>query len=270
MTTLAKLATLIEDDRQRRVARHEARAGEQRPCFGCGKPFVYSGPRGDDSGRFCSNRCLVEHDFPGAYTFDPFTVMRWNVVAGGDPGYLVATPMTAVAGGWRVACRGCGKPFTSKGGVYCSKDCRRITAERAASMATMAEVGMEPLARRMCECPGCSQPIPKWRKGRKVSKATRFCSDKCSARNARIARMAPDSPPGKNAPETAKKCPVLLTPKPEIEDGSISAAIPPLRCEVQHERAHPHRPVRLQLRGRGRAGIERERERPRLPALDCD
>jgi hypothetical protein len=32
--------------------------------------------------------------------FDPFKATRWRVVAGGDPGYLVATSMTRLSGGF--------------------------------------------------------------------------------------------------------------------------------------------------------------------------
>jgi len=37
----------------------------------------------------------------------------------------------------------------------------------------MAEVGIQPIAKRKCEC--CDAAIPKWRNGRRVSRATRFC-----------------------------------------------------------------------------------------------
>jgi hypothetical protein len=39
----------------------------------------------------------------------------------------------------------------------------------------MAEVGMEPKAKRKCSVPDCDNPIPKWRNGRRVSKRARFC-----------------------------------------------------------------------------------------------
>jgi hypothetical protein len=53
----------------------------------------------------------------------------------------------------------------------------------------MAEVGIEVAPKKQCAAPGCSATIPKWRNGRKVSKAARFCSPKCAAR-ARTAKTA--------------------------------------------------------------------------------
>lgn len=48
----------------------------------------------------------------------------------------------------------------------------------------MAEAGIEPAAKRRCAV--CAAVIPAWRKGRKVSSATRFCSPKCSRRAKRL------------------------------------------------------------------------------------
>jgi hypothetical protein len=184
-------------------------------CFGCGKSFVYRRTRGDSNARFCSDECQIEYDVPGAFTFDPFKVTRWRVIAGGDPGYLVATPMRRVSahkcedgeyrGGFRIDCRGCGKPFESLGWAYCSNDCKRASQDRRANVADMAEVGIEPPTKRKCE--ECGGNIPCWRKGRQVSKATRFCGDKCASRARQKARTLPDSPDGVLSPETAKKCP---------------------------------------------------------------
>ena len=43
---------------------------------------------------------------PGAFSLNSFKVTEWKVVAGGDPGYLVATPMARISGGgWCAACR---------------------------------------------------------------------------------------------------------------------------------------------------------------------
>src|SRR5262245_29659558 len=57
----------------------------------------------------------------------------------------------------------------------CSSECERRFCERAENMALMAEVGMEPKAKRKCSAPDCDNPIPKWRNGRRVSKRARFC-----------------------------------------------------------------------------------------------
>jgi hypothetical protein len=144
------------------------------PCFQCGKPFVYRGPRGDNSGRFCSDACCIEYDVPGAFTFDPFKVTRWRVIAGGDPGYLVATPMTRVSGrkrddgeirgGFRVGCRCCGKQFESLGLAYCPACMKLPTRER-----------MRP--GRPCAAPGCSGFVPIRRPGGKRVRAdAKYCA----------------------------------------------------------------------------------------------
>jgi hypothetical protein len=90
----AALADAILRDRDQRRDAAELRPDME--CFGCGKLFVYRRTRGDSNARFCSDECQIEYDVPGAFTFDPFKVTRWRVIAGGDPGYLVATPMRRV------------------------------------------------------------------------------------------------------------------------------------------------------------------------------
>jgi hypothetical protein len=224
MKAAALADAILRDRGQRRDA------AEPRPdmeCFGCGKQFVYRGPRGDDSGRFCSDVCRIEYDIPRAFTFDAFKVTRWRVVAGGDPGYLVAIPMTRMSarkcadgeyrGGFRLNCRGCGKPFEGLGWAYCSNDCKRTCRDHKANDADMAEAEMERPTKRKCQ--ECGGNIPRWRKGRLVSKVTKFCSDKCAARARRKAKTSRDSPDGVLSPETAKKCrkngprkPVLIGP----------------------------------------------------------
>jgi hypothetical protein len=47
------------------------------------------------------------------------------------------------------------------------------------TIVTLHEVGMEVAPKRKCQ--SCGVNIPNWRKGRRVSKATRFCSDRCAA-----------------------------------------------------------------------------------------
>jgi hypothetical protein len=69
----------------------------------------------------------------------------------------------------------------------------------------MAEVGIEPPTKRKCQ--ECGGSIPRWRKGRQVSKATRFCSPKCQRRAAKNARKAPDGLRGVLNAQIAKKCP---------------------------------------------------------------
>jgi hypothetical protein len=212
MTTAATIERAILRDREQRPARTIPEANAS--CFHCGKPFAYRGPRGDNSGRFCSHQCRIEYDIPGAFSFDPFKVTRRRVIAGSDPGYLVATPMTPVKhkdqpGGWRVACRGCGKPFESRGWVYCSRDCKRLSAERTANRAAILEADMELPAKRPCPAPGCRHAIPVWREGRRVSSRTRFCSDLCRSRASRSNKMLVEGdcrPTGVLSRKTSKKC----------------------------------------------------------------
>jgi hypothetical protein len=116
----------------------------------------------------------------------------WRVVAPADrdPGYLPTTPMRMGRVGCFIACRSCGIKFESKGWGYCPT-CMEMPAEercaREQNKADLAEIGIKPPTRRMCEA-GCGQHIPRWRNGRLVSSATRFCSDKCAARARRRAK----------------------------------------------------------------------------------
>jgi len=61
------------------------------------------------------------------------------------------------------------------GCVCCSTECERRLCEHDENIALMAEVGMEPKAKPKCSVPGCDNPIPKWRNGRRVSQRARFC-----------------------------------------------------------------------------------------------
>ena len=184
----AALAERLLEDRAR--TSNPEQAGDT-PCFHCSKMFVYRGPNGDNSGRFCSDRCRAEYDHPGSFSFDPFKVNRWRPAAGGDPRYLVATPMTRVSGGgWRSACRGCGKMFESMGWAYCKPGCRRASSERAEAVAVMAEIGMDAPVKRQCQSPGCTNTIPEWRNGRAVSTVARYCTPACGQRARKAAKAA--------------------------------------------------------------------------------
>jgi hypothetical protein len=98
-------------------------------------------------------------------------------------------------------CAGCHKEFESLGLRCCSTQCERRHREQRDKLAVMAEVGVQPSAKRGCEAPGCEATIPKWRKGRKVSSATRYCSPKC----ARKAKRLSGSLDGILVAETIKK-----------------------------------------------------------------
>jgi hypothetical protein len=185
------IARAILEDREQRKLPPPSASGKLIPCFQCAKAFAYPGPHGDDSGRFCSGACRIEYDCPGASSFDSFKITCWRKVAGGDPGYLVATPMQrvpgrkhkdrpAICGGWRAPCRGCCKPFESFGWAYCSQDCKHASRQREVNEVDMAAAGIERPTKR--KCLECGDSIPRWRNGRAVSKAIKYCSDKCAAR----------------------------------------------------------------------------------------
>ena len=181
MSRVERLAEAILKDRQERK-QSEVRTADA-TCFGCGKPYVYRGPRGDNSGRFCSDECRIEYDTPGAFTFDPFKHTKWRVLAGGESGCLVTTPMTRVSaceredgisrGGWRIDCAGYGKRFESFGLRDCKPECRRVGQERLEARALMAEAGMSIDKRQPCQ--RCGKPIPRWRNGRAVRKDAKTC-----------------------------------------------------------------------------------------------
>jgi hypothetical protein len=82
--------------------------------------------------------------------FDPFAVTRWRVVAGGDPGYLVRTPMRRGPVGWFVACRACAREFESKGWAYCP-DCMALPAEERRDQPKKAGP--------QCQGPGCGKRL---------------------------------------------------------------------------------------------------------------
>ena len=146
-------------------------------CFLCGRSYGYGGPRGDASGRFCSDRCREGYDAGRQATedLDPFKITKWRVIAGGNPGYLPSAPMRMGKSG-HIACAGCQREFESKGLRCCSTECERADRERQEKVALMAEVGMEVAAKRLCQHPGCGAAIPKWRNGRRVSERARFCN----------------------------------------------------------------------------------------------
>jgi hypothetical protein len=69
----------------------------------------------------------------------------------------------------------------------------------------MVQAGIEPPAKHACvECGG---PIPRWRNGRLVSSATRFCSSRCKQNHWKKSQTTPHVPAPVLRRETAKKCP---------------------------------------------------------------
>jgi hypothetical protein len=164
---IATLAAALKADLLRQPTSTPSSSVE---CFLCGRSYTYRVPSGDDSGRFCSQKHRKDYDtgYRRPEPVDPFKPTGWLVVAGSNPGYLPSTPMRRGS----VVCQ-C--EFESQGLRCCSMECERRLQERAENMALMAEVGMEPKAKRKCSVPGCDNPIPKWRNGRRVSQRARFC-----------------------------------------------------------------------------------------------
>jgi len=160
-----RLAKALLADRNRPVtARTDI--GE---CFVCERGMVYRGTR------FCSARCRDWYD-AGNPAHQEITY-RWRD----------GRPMKMGTRGFLINCAHCSQEFDSKGLRCCSRDCEQSYRERQDNLAVMAEVGIELTAKR--ECHTCGARIPKWRKGRRVSSKTRFCSPKCSQKT----RRAPDT-----------------------------------------------------------------------------
>jgi len=166
---LKKLAAALLADREREPSRHNIV-----PCFVCGHTFVYGGRRSDVSGRFCSLRCQDWYDAGNKLIADEM-IYRWRD----------GRPMPKTSDAFRTNCAHCRKEFESLGLRCCSSECEHAYCEREHNLAVMAEAGIEPSAKRLCEI--CSAVIPKWRNGRRVSKSVRFCSEKCNKRARRAA-----------------------------------------------------------------------------------
>lgn len=142
------------------------------PCFTCGRSCVQT------EGRFCSDRCRNSFD-AGARPYEPPPTSREimerfpvsdKILGQGNRGAVIKCP-------------GCKRRFESLGLRYCSKDCRDRAEQRANLREDMGPLALEHVdRRRMCEAEGCANRIPLFRKGRAVSKATRYCSSACAQR----------------------------------------------------------------------------------------
>src|SRR5262249_21852332 len=84
--------------------------------------------------------------------FDPFAITRWRVIAGGDPGYLVKTPMRRGPVGWFIPCRACAVEFESQGRSYCPTY-MALPAEERRDHEPVKRVG------RPCARPGCGERL---------------------------------------------------------------------------------------------------------------
>jgi hypothetical protein len=216
----ATLAAILARDLLRSEPTRTSDAAE---CFACGRSFMPRPSTGDDNThRFCSTRCREAFDdgFP-PYNPDQFRELARTFdtsnlrVVAGPTGVTSCDPLQGSnqvsrgikrhgSTGWVIECFGCGKEFESTGLRCCSPGCERRHRERSENAEVMARVGMERPVKRKCEAAGCGRDIPTWRNGRRVSKATKFCSDKCS-RTSKKANQVSDSPDGVFDTQTAKK-----------------------------------------------------------------
>jgi hypothetical protein len=160
------------------------RIGKPTRCFVCHAGFIYQGPQGDSSGRFCGPRCRIAYD--GGLRYRPAS-SRYTDSNGGNPEVIAAAlgkPMQATHSGFVIKCLGCGKDFYSKGLAFCSLECGRKAKDRQQAEAVAAEIGHEVRKGRLCEC--CGGKIPRYTKsGRATQKGVRFCSPKCQQRSKR-------------------------------------------------------------------------------------
>jgi hypothetical protein len=197
-------------DRQQRLtealladrSRVDTDRGDVVACRVCGNTFRYKRRRGELNGNFCSVRCQDWYDAGNPAPSNPVNYavpLRDYVVIAGPASLEIGSSyyggtfgdqedagMKPTTTGFRIQCAHCAQQFESLGLRCCSLECERGYCERQQNLAVMAEVGIEPGPKRQCANPGCGARIPTWRKGRKVSSLTRFCSPKC-ARKARTA-----------------------------------------------------------------------------------
>jgi hypothetical protein len=183
---VASLAAAIQRD----LLRTERPKTSARECHTCGRPFMPRPSDGDDNTwAFCSARCREYYD-AGWPAYDPHYASkrnpRWYSLPMGRHGFLIE-------------CAGCHKTFDSKGLRCCSVECERAYCKRLEAEAVMARVGMDAPVKRKCE--HCGGNIPNWRNGRRVPRATRFCSSRCS----KASKKASGGPDEVLGIETAKK-----------------------------------------------------------------
>ena len=194
MGKIERLTNALLADRNRATDR-----GDVVACRVCGYSFRNRGRRGELNGNFCSMRCQDWYNAGNPAPSNPINYavpIRDCVVIAGPPSLKIGfssyggigIEMRPTSGGFTIRCASCRREFESKGLRCCSPECERCYRERQENLAVMAEVGIEPASKRRCANPECRARIPTWRKGRKVSSLTRFCSPKC----ARMARTAID------------------------------------------------------------------------------
>jgi hypothetical protein len=142
-------------------------------CLLCRAGFVYRGPNGDNSGRFCSDRCRELYD--SGLRYRPVSIRY----ADGN-----GQPMRPTDDGFRIVCRSCGVQFESKGLVFCSDDCRQLSAVRKEAKAA----GYEPRQGRMCM--DCNGRIPRYTPSGRATKSTAVRCSACQRKATRVVKGA--------------------------------------------------------------------------------
>jgi hypothetical protein len=154
-------------------------------CFACGRSYC------SGEGRFCSARCRAAFDVGGP-VYEPIDVDRFYSLPKGRHGFLIDCPT-------------CRMPFDSRGLRCCSIDCERGYRDKQKLEAELADDPFRAIKRK---CDACRRDIPNWRNGRRVSKATRFCSDRCAtAARRKSAGLDPSDQTSVLSPETVKRYP---------------------------------------------------------------
>ena len=183
-------------------------------CFACRRSFMYHlDPADGRNVRFCSWRCQNAYDDPGIVYSDP--VIRYT--------YRDERRMMPRGAGFAHRCLGCGHEFVSKGLRCCSPACEAKHRRKEELATELSTLGVRVDTKRR-KCEGCGALIPRFRKGKAVSKTVRFCSAKCSQRARRNAKMAPDSLPGVSTPNSCEKSPFYGLPCEPAETPSTSVS----------------------------------------------
>jgi hypothetical protein len=196
-TPSARLARALLRDRDNK----QQPSSSSSSCFVCGRSYSH----GD--GRFCSTRCRSAFD-AGMPAYEPLAI-TYSLPKGRD--------------GFLIDCAHCRRKFDSPGWKCCSTDCSR---ELRCKLALEAELAGDPFRAVKRKCLDCGGNIPNWRKGRRVSKATKFCSPRCKDRHAKIARVSASDPQAVLRREIAKKCPSNGLPRNGHAATSPSAESP--------------------------------------------
>jgi ribosomal protein L24E len=177
-----RLADRLMEDRAKRASKS---AGNIGGCFLCGRSYSVLPPMGDNSTRFCSDKCQEAYDAGAmpARDVNPFAVPadQWRVIAGPLPGYMPKIAMQQGKHGFYINCLHCKREFESKGLRCCSVECERAYQGRVAAAQVVAEVGGTLTEKRKCSI--CGGPIPKYvgtgKHRRLTNKTKTTCSNRC-------------------------------------------------------------------------------------------